>query len=60
MAQVPVGPKGAAGPLKEINTQKQGRTDAKVGMKPGPATGRGQGNPTSGGGINRATKSKGA
>ena len=56
MAQVPVGPKGAAGPLKETNTHKQGRSDAKVGMKPGPATGRGQGNPTSGGGINRPTK----
>jgi len=56
MAQVPVGPRGAAGPLKETNNHKQGRSDAKVGMKAGPATGRGQGNSTSGGGINRATK----
>lgn len=56
MAQVPVGPRGAAGPLKEINTHKQGRTGSKVGMKPGPATGRASGNPVSGGGINRATK----
>lgn len=53
--QLPTGPKGAV-PFKETNTHKQGRTGSKVGMKPGPATGRGSGNPTQSGGINRATK----
>lgn len=59
MNKVPVGPRGAAGSMKETSNQPQGRSGSKVGMKPGPATGRGQGNPTSGGGINRATKGKG-
>lgn len=62
MPNYPTGPKGAVvskftGSL-ETNSHKQGRSSAKVGMKPGPATGRGSGNPVSGGGINRATRGK--
>lgn len=43
---------------RELNSQPQGRSGAKVMRKPGPAKGRGQGNPTSGGGIAKSTSSK--
>lgn len=43
-------------PLKETNNFKQGRSDSKCKITMGPAAGQKPGNPTSGGGINRATK----
>lgn len=43
-------------PLKETNNFKQGRSDSKCKVVMGPAAGQKPGNPTSGGGINRATK----
>jgi len=43
----------------EQNNFKQGKSGAKVPMKPGPAAGnRGKQNPTNGGGIYRPTKGK--
>lgn len=47
--------------MKEKNTQKMARgLDAKIERKPGLALGKtgGRGNPTTGGGINRATKGR--
>ena len=41
---------------KETNNHLQGRAGSKAPEKSGPATGRGSGNPTNSGGINRATK----
>lgn len=41
---------------KETNNQSQGRTGSGTPKKPGPAVGRGKGNATEGGGINRGTK----
>lgn len=44
-------------PVKEQNNHKQGKSGAKVPMKPGPAAGKkGVVNPTKGGGIYRPTK----
>lgn len=43
--------------FREINNHKQGRSGAKVPMKPGPARGRrGVVNPTKSGGIHRPTR----
>lgn len=43
--------------FREINNYPQGRSGAKVPMKPGPAKGnRGKVNPTKSGGINRPTR----
>lgn len=44
--------------IKETNNQPQGRAGSKVKEIPGPARGKTSGNPTKGGGINRATKGK--
>ena len=46
--------------MKETNNFKSGKSGSKVPMMTGPAVGHGakNKNPTSGGGINRATKSK--
>jgi len=42
---------------REINNHPQGKSGAKVPMKPGPARGkRGVVNPTKSGGINRPTR----
>ena len=54
MSKVPIGPRGAAGPMKEHNNHPQGRSGAKSPAHRGPAAGnRGNVNPTKGGGINR-------
>jgi len=42
----------------EKNNHMQGKTGGGTPKKSGPATGRGSGNPTNSGGINRATKGK--
>ncbi len=42
----------------EKNNHLQGRSGGGTPKKSGPATGRGSGNPTNSGGINRATKGK--
>jgi hypothetical protein len=42
--------------IKEENHQPEGRTGGKNLIKMGPAASSKAGNPTSGGGINRATK----
>ena len=43
---------------RENNNQPQGRKGGGVKKNPGPAKGRGSGNPTSGGGITKGTNSK--
>ncbi len=42
--------------MDETNNHKQGRSGGKCKILAGPASGAKAGNPTSGGGINRATK----
>lgn len=42
--------------MSETNNFKQGRSGSKCKVVMGPAAGKKPGNPTSGGGINRATK----
>ena len=44
---------------KEVNSQKQGKSGAKVKRVSGPAVGGASGNATKSGGIFRATKGKG-
>lgn len=45
--------------FKEINNYPQGKTGGKVKVIPGPAKGRGTGNPTNGGGIVKPTNKRG-
>jgi hypothetical protein len=45
-------------PYKETNNYNQGKSGGGVKKNPGPAKGRGSGNPTSGGAITTPTKSK--
>lgn len=42
--------------MSETNNHKQGRSGSKCKVMNGPAASSKSGNPTSGGGINRATK----
>lgn len=42
--------------MDEKNNHKEGRSDSKCKVVSGPAAGMKKGNPTTGGGINRATK----